>query len=80
MGVGDFNGTEHVGDENLALVLKRRVHPSLNIFGHIHGAWKEGVVGQTRCINVSSYDGKWAAREPLALSVAAKEVGSLGVG
>jgi Icc-related predicted phosphoesterase len=68
-GVGDFNGRAHVGDAALTSTLTERVHPSLHLFGHIHGAWAAGSIGPTPCLNVSSFDADWTPRPPQDLSL-----------
>lgn len=76
-GVGDFNGENLVGDSALSLTLLNRVHPSLHLFGHIHGAWDTASIGPTNCVNVSSFDAAWNPRPPLALSVPSRHLDDL---
>jgi hypothetical protein len=51
-----------------------RARPSLGVFGHIHEAHGEAVLGDTRCLNVSLVD-RWytVSHDPTGLELAPRE-------
>lgn len=64
LGVGDrcFDG-RHVGCADLRDAVLR-LQPRVHVFGHIHEAYGEAVLGTTRCINASSCNEDYQPVQP----------------